>query len=140
MRFFVESRATTDRGDIVKDDSLVRNVGSGQIEQTGSSSSSRCIKKRIIDIGNDNFSDDYIIEDNKRFDRLVGQLEEDIRDAKRFDQEEKITREKYQEKVDYEEEDVAIDEIRDFWECTSSILSTSSFEYMRILSANPSSH
>lgn len=139
MRFFVESHATIDRGDIDKDDSLVRNVGFGQIEQI-IGSIDRSIDKDIIDINNDNFTTVCIVKDNKKYEGFVDQLEEKICVVKKFNQEDKITREKYEEKRNYEKEDVAIDEISDIWECTSSIPSTSFFEYMRILFASPLCH
>lgn len=143
MRFLVESRSTTDRKGIVKDDSLDRNVGSGQIVENNiisniiSDSRGRCTKKIIInDIDKVSFKDDrIIIEDNKTFDRL----DEIIKKIRENDG--AIEHENSIEEVEYEElVDVAIKEICDFWECMSSIRSTSFFDYMRILSASPSSH
>ncbi|KAF7404035.1 hypothetical protein HZH68_006829 [Vespula germanica] len=119
MRFLVESRSTTDRKGIVKDDSLDRNVGSGQIVENNiisniiSDSRGRCTKKIIInDIDKVNFKEDrIIIEGNKTFDRLDGIIKKIRENDGAIEHENNI------EEIEYEElVDVAIKEICDFWE------------------------
>lgn len=158
MRFLVECRSTTDRKGIVKDDSLDRNVGSGQIVEkniiidngndinnsnsnsyiviVNSDNNGRSIEKIII---NDNviFKDDrIIIEGDKTCYSFYGIIK-GIRENERA-----IEYDNNIEEIDYEDfvGDVARKEIRDILECTSSIHSTSFFDYMRILSASLSSH
>lgn len=160
MRFFAKNRASTDRSNIVKDDSLVRNVGSGQIEQTnvaptlvvdGSSvistpnGSTRCIERLVEDFSNGRIRNDRPVteKNNSSYDRLllVDYVEKERRHAERYhEQEDQIAPDNFEERTYRVEEDVANDEIRHFWECTSSIRSTSSFEYMRILLVNPWCH
>lgn len=153
MRFLEECRSTTDRKGIVKDDSLDRNVGSGQIvekniiidnDNNSKNSNSyivivnngRSIEKIII---NDNviFKDDrIIIEGDKTCYRLY-EIIKGIRENERA-----IEYDNNIEEIDYEDfvGDVARKEIRDILECTSSIHSTSFFDYMRILFASLLSH
>lgn len=153
MRFLEECRSTTDRKGIVKDDSLDRNVGSGQIvekniiidnDNNSKNSNSyivivnngRSIEKIIIN-NNVIFKDDrIIIEGDKTCYRLY-EIIKGIRENERA-----IEYDNNIEEIDYEDfvGDVARKEIRDILECTSSIRSTSFFDYMRILFASLLSH
>lgn len=144
MRFFMENRSTTDRKGIVKDDSLDRDVGFGQIEENSISNSNvidsnrnGCLEKIIIKvIDNCGFNDNRVIEENKTFIVYDESELEKIRDNDRINYyEEDIERE-----VDYEKENVAIEEIYDFWECSSFFRSRNFFDYMRILFGSLSSH
>lgn len=149
MRFFVKNRSTTDRKGIVKDDSLDRDVGFGQIEENSISNSTIInsnkngyLEKIIIkDIENCIFNDNrnnIIEKNNKTFIVYDESKLEKIRDNDRIKFYEKYIK----GKIDNEKENVvAIAKIYDyFWECSSFFRSRNFFDYMRILFGNLSSH